>query len=274
MGLTPLYHLFVMHWSTMQLKLFAAWVRGLFSQSLTIAVHPSNHHRLGIMWEGTTYVDRCLPFGLRSVPKIFSAFSDALAWIFGCAGLVSQVHYLYDFLFLELPCSPGFFVTEMVSSLCTSLGVPLSTHKTEGLSTCLVFLGILVDTVHWELRLPDDKLQLLSALIQAWSHRSACQRRELESFLGHLSHAATVIRQGRPFLCDLFQLWSVARQPHHFVRLTIGAKADILWFEEVEWEVLLPTGRPIGSRVHRCIWVIWMQWLPADRALVQACLAM
>ena len=195
-----------------------------------IPVHPSDHHRLGIMWEGATYVDRCLPFGLQSAPKIFSAFSDALAWIFGCAGLVGQVHYLDDYLFLEPPGSPCFFVMEMVSSLCNSLGVPLATHKTEGPSTCLVFLGILVDTVRWELRLPDDKLQLLSALIQAWSHRSACQRRELESFLGHLSQAATVIRQGCPFLRDLFQLLSVARQPHQFVRLTRGAKGDIFWW--------------------------------------------
>ena len=127
------------------------------------------------MWEGATYVDRCLPFGLRSAPKIFSDFSDALAWIFGCAGLVSQVHYLDDFLYFEPSGSPGFFVKEMVSSFCTSLGVPLATHKAEGPSTCFVFLGILVGTVRWELRLPDNKLQLLSALIQAWSHRSSCQ---------------------------------------------------------------------------------------------------
>ena len=106
----------------------------------------------------------------------------------------------------------------------------MATDKTEVPSTCLVFLGILVDTLWWELRLPDDKLQLLSALIQAWSHRSACQRRELESFLGHLSHAATVFQQGRPFLRDLFQLLSVARQPHQFIRLTRGTKADNLWW--------------------------------------------
>ena len=96
-----------------------------------IPVHPSDHHRLGIMWEGATYGDRYLPFGLQSAPKIFSAFSDALAWIFGCAGLVGEVHYLDDF-FLEPPGSPGFFVTKMVSSLCISLGVPLATHKNRG----------------------------------------------------------------------------------------------------------------------------------------------
>ena len=67
------------------------------------------------------------------------------------AVLVGQVHYLDDFLFLELPHSPGLFVTEMVFLLCTSLGVPLATHKTEGPSTCLVFLGMLMDTVWWKL---------------------------------------------------------------------------------------------------------------------------
>ena len=117
-----------------------------------IPIHQSDHHRLGIMWDGATYVDRCLQLSLRSAPKIFfSAFSDALAWIFGCAGLVGQVHYLDDFLFLELPHSQGLFVTEMVFLLCTSLGVPLATHKTEGPSTCLVFLGMLMDTVWWKL---------------------------------------------------------------------------------------------------------------------------
>ena len=146
---------------------------------------------------------------------MFSAISDALAWIFGCARLVGQVHYLDDFLFLKPPGFSGLFVTEMVSSFCRPntrqrVPRPLGGH-------CLV--GIMLD----------DKLQLMSALIQAWSCCSVCQQRELESFLGHLSHAATVIQQGCPFLRGLFQLLSVARQPHHFVWLTRGAKANILW---------------------------------------------
>lgn len=190
-------------------------------------VHPRDHHRLGVAWKGATYIDRCLPFGLRSAPKIFSAVSDALAWVFGCFGLVSQVHYLDDFLFLE-PAGAS-EVVPLVTSLCSTLGIPLATHKTDGPSTCIVFLGISIDSNLFEVRLP-EKLQLVYASIQAWSRRSACRRRELESFLGHLSHAATVIRQGRPFLRDLFQLLSGARHPHYFIRLTKGARADIMWW--------------------------------------------
>ena len=193
-----------------------------------VPVHPGDHHRLGIAWEGATFIDRCLPFGLRSAPKIFSAISDALAWVFGCFGLVCQVHYLDDFLFLE-PAGTS-EVVPLVVSLCSTLGIPLATHKTEGPATCVVFLGIVVDSNRLELRLPEEKLQLVYAMTQAWFRRSACRRRELESFLGHLSHAATVIRQGRPFLRDLFQLLSGAKQRHYFIRLTKGAKADIMWW--------------------------------------------
>ena len=59
-------------------------------------------------------------------------------------------------------------------------------------------------------------------------------RRELESLLGHLSHAATVIKQGRTFLRTLFPLLHVVRAPHIHIRLNAGARADLLW-----WKVFL-----------------------------------
>ena len=154
------------------------------------------------------------------------------------------------------------------------LGGPTGHTQNRGPSTCLVFLGILVDTVRWELRLPDDKLQLLSALIQAWSHRSACQRRELESSWATcrtqqlLSNRVVHFSVTYSSSCQ----WLDSHMAHKRCQGQYSLVA--LLFEEVEWEVLLPTWRPIGSRVHRCIWVIWMRRLPADRALIQACLAM
>ena len=49
--------------------------------------------------------------------------------------------------------------------------------------------------------------------------------------MGHLSHAATVVRPGRAFLQDLFALLKVALQaPHHFIHLTAGASTDIAWW--------------------------------------------
>ena len=98
------------------------------------------------------------------------------------------------------------------------LGVPVAAHKTQGPSTALTFLGILLDTNTFELHLPSDKLTRLQGAIQQWARKRVCTQRDLESFLGH---AATVIPQGRVFLRQLFSLLSHGRAPHHSI-LALG----------------------------------------------------
>ena len=46
-----------------------------------IPVHPEDRWMMGMKWEGALFVDTCLPFGLRSAPKIFTAIADAVEWI-------------------------------------------------------------------------------------------------------------------------------------------------------------------------------------------------
>ena len=110
------------------------------------------------------------------------------------------------------------------------LGVPVATEKTEGPATSVTFLGVLIDTHNLELRLPSDKLSRLQALVSDWQKKHTCTRKELESLLGHLSHAATVVRPGRTFLRSLFSLLHVAKAPHHFIRLDKGSRADLAWW--------------------------------------------
>ena len=173
-----------------------------------IPVHPDDYHLLGISWRGATYIDRALPFGLRSAPKIFSAVADLVAWVLHQQGIKHQLHYLDDFLFLDAATPQGSTGTlEQVQGL----GIPIATQKTEGPNTALVFLGILIDTHRFELRLPLEKLTRLQTALQHWKKKRSCTRRELESLLGHLSHAATVVRQGRTFLRQLFPLLSLNR---------------------------------------------------------------
>ena len=45
-----------------------------------IPVHPQDSPLQAMRWEGKTYIDPMLPFGLRSAPKIFNAVADALNW--------------------------------------------------------------------------------------------------------------------------------------------------------------------------------------------------
>ena len=50
-------------------------------------VHPDDQPLLGIQWCGNTFVDRSLPFGLRSSPKMFNAVADLLTWSLHCEGI-------------------------------------------------------------------------------------------------------------------------------------------------------------------------------------------
>ena len=180
-----------------------------------VPVHPDDYHLLGITWRGSTYIDRALPFGLRSAPKIFTAIADAVAWVLTCEGIENQLHYLDDFLFIGRPSSnQGQEYRAVALQSLAKLGIPVAAHKTQGPSSSLTFLGILLDTTTFELHLPDDKLTRLQEALQQWSRKRSCTKKELESFLGHLSHAATVIPQGRVFLRQLFTLLTLNRQPN------------------------------------------------------------
>ena len=46
----------------------------------------------------------------------------------------------------------------ILQSVCKKLGIPLAAEKQAGPSTTIEFLGITIDTIRQELRLPDDKL--------------------------------------------------------------------------------------------------------------------
>ena len=148
-----------------------------------------------------------------------------------CNGICYQLHYLDGFLFLAAPDS---MLASQVLSIALQtlhqLGIPVAVHKTEGPTTVLIFLGILIAIHRFELRLYADKLLQLQEMIATWTRKCTCQRKELESLLGHLCHAATVIRQGRTFLRNLFPLLALDRAPHHYIRLNLAARADLLWW--------------------------------------------
>ena len=70
-----------------------------------IPVHPSERHFLGMFWQGRAYIDKQLPFGLRSAPVLFNGYVDALEWILREHGVSRLIHYLDDFLVVSSPDS-------------------------------------------------------------------------------------------------------------------------------------------------------------------------
>ena len=100
-----------------------------------IPVHPTERHLLGMM--AYTYVDTCLPFGLRSAPKLFNILAEFMAWIIKQQGISHLLHYLEDFLILGSPTSNVCQQQlDAVKQVCDVLGVPLALEKVEGPTIC------------------------------------------------------------------------------------------------------------------------------------------
>jgi len=196
-----------------------------------IPVHPHDRRYLGMIWNDKVFIDAVLPFGLRSAPLIFSAVADALLWIMQRRGATMSFHYLDDFITIGSPnsteCERNI---EIMKSTCKETGLPVEEEKCEGPATCLTFLGIEIDTVALELRLPSDKLYKLRCQLKEWRGRKVCTKRELLSLIGTLSHACKVVRAGRTFLRRLIDRSTVVQGLNHIIRLHIPARADIEWW--------------------------------------------
>lgn len=196
-----------------------------------IPVHPDDRHLLAMRWQDEILVDKVLPFGLRSAPIIFTAVADALQWIIQNKGASSLFHYLDDYITVGPPNSPQCSHNlEIIKQTCQELGVPLEESKSEGPTACLTFLGLELDSATRIIRLPQDKLASLRQSLSDWGSRKAVRKRELLSLIGHLQHAAKVVRQGRSFLRRLIDLATVVNHLEQFVRLNIGARSDITWW--------------------------------------------
>ena len=196
-------------------------------------VHPADHHLLGMKWKGQFYFDRVLPFGLRSAPYIFNCLADAIEWVAAQQGVAPIHHYLDDLFIAGTPDSDQCaHHLQTLTSLCSALGVPLAEDKREGPTTCLEYLGILLDSSSLEARLPPDKLQNLHNSLQTWSTRSSCPKRELLSLIGTLSFAAKVVPAGRTFLRRMIDLSTSAAGLDQVIPLSQSFSLDLQWWRE------------------------------------------
>ena len=205
-----------------------------------VPVHSGDQHLLGLEWKGVTYVDKALPFGLRSAPKVFSAVADSLTWALQCEGIQNCVHYLDDFLLWgseeEFRCwgspksSEGRVTLTKVADVCARLGLPLAPDKSVGPTTTLTFLGIEIDSVAQELRLPREKLARLRHTLIHWQGKQSATKQQLQELNGWLNHAASVVRPGRTFTRHLIETAKIPRRQCHKVRLNADCRADLAWW--------------------------------------------
>lgn len=196
-----------------------------------VPILPSQWHLFCIKWKSSYYYYNKLSFGCRSSPKIFDYLSQAVCWIAtNNYGIKHILHLLDDFITFERPEEDGETNMKLLFHIFNSLNIPMALNKTEGPTTCLEYLGIILDSEAMEARLPGDKLSRIKEFLTSFYSRKSCTKRELLQLLGHLNFASRVIPPGRSFVSHLIRLSTTVKELHYHITINAACREDIrMW---------------------------------------------
>ena len=82
---------------------------------------------------------------------------------------------------------------------CSELGVPIQEEKTVHPTTCIVFMGITLDSELMEARLPHEKIIKIKEKINEMINCKKTTLRQLQSLIGLLNFACCVVPPRRVF---------------------------------------------------------------------------
>ena len=212
-----------------------------------VPVARSDWWLLGFLWQGVYYFDRFLPFGLRTSPYIFDLLAKGLNWILiAVLGWSIVLNYLDDFFAVLTPKADKAECQRQFDKLCDLLGLKVN-HKKDICGTIAEFLGIKLDSIAMEARLPQKKLLKATILVAEALRGTSITHSDLQSLVGFLSFAAKVVVPGRAFLRRLFD--ALKRNTH----ITSEMRRDLMW-----WNKFLPSWNRVrilsGQRPEYHIW--------------------
>ena len=114
-------------------------------------------------------------------------------------------------------------------SLCNRIGAPIKTEKVEGPTTCLTFLGIVLNTNTMKASISyEQKYHCYVMAIHLYFEK--CTKRKLLSLISKLSFACKVVSAGWIFLCWLIDLSCSVSKLHHHIRWSYEARLHLTWW--------------------------------------------
>lgn len=127
-----------------------------------VSVDPEHANLQGLRWEldgeEKYIIDKRLCFGLRCAPFYFYLISEFIYNILSDMYGLDIVNYLDDFAAISSSYDKALHAQNCIIFLLRYLGFYISWAKVAPPSQTAVFLGIIIDTVLLELRLPEGKV--------------------------------------------------------------------------------------------------------------------
>ncbi|XP_030834399.1 uncharacterized protein LOC115921248 [Strongylocentrotus purpuratus] len=198
-----------------------------------LPVNPADFDLLGMCFDGQFYFDRCMPMGCSVSCAVFERFSSFLQAC--CRRIASSqgiLHYLDDFFFVGRAADECAHLMRCSRAMCDRFGIPIADEKTEGPVQVITYLGLEIDSTELQVRVPKEKLRVLLSMLDDFASKSKLTLRQLQSLTGSLNFVCKAIGPGRAFLRRLIDLTRGVHKAHHRIRISKGAKADLLAWRE------------------------------------------
>lgn len=194
-----------------------------------LPIYPGDFDLLGFKIGEFYFIDKCLAMGYCESCSLFERFSRFVQF---CVCLESNSknvdHYLDDFFFAEKSDDECKKIMDSFDHVCNRLGIPVAHEKSEGPSSQLHYLGLLIDSEKMVIKIPEDKVLELKSKIKYVLGCKKITLRELQSLCGNLAFCSKALPAGRAFSRRIYSATSKAKKPHHYIKITQGIYHDLM----------------------------------------------
>ena len=200
-----------------------------------VPIFPDHRKYLGLKWEingETVFIeDTRLCFGLCLGPSYFDKISGFVYNILADMYNIQAVNYLDDFIVIGATLEEATWAQKVVIKILRYLGFYISWGKVTPPSQVCRYLGLDIDSIKMEIRLPKDKLEKLINLLKKYVGKSTISKKELESLGGLLAHCSHVVDGGRTHSRRFYDLYKVIlKNDLKRVKLGKAAREDLDWW--------------------------------------------
>ena len=193
-----------------------------------IFVDPGDMHLLAFKWKDKIYVDRTLPFGLRSAAYICQRVTNMIRFLLKERG-IDIVNYIDDLGGADTP-NVAHHSFNVLRQTLSDIGAEENMKKACPPSTKMVFLGTLLDSEKMEMRVTDERMFEIRSILPNWLSKKSATRRQLQSLLGKLQFVGKCVAPSRVFISRILVLLRGLKYNNHKVRLTAEFRKDIQWW--------------------------------------------
>lgn len=151
-----------------------------------VPIHPHYKKYLRFLFLDVCYEFNCLPFGLNTAPLVFTKIMKPVVEHLRLHGWLSTI-YLDDILIIGKSYSECLNNVKATITLLERLGFIINYKKSslEPKTNCK-FLGFIIDTQNYCVRLPHEKCDRINLEIDKFKTLQQCRIREFAKFIGLL----------------------------------------------------------------------------------------